>query len=63
MDIISIYMSYISKLAGHFGQKSGLIGQWPADMDLNISISTLGPKIPAFFGFARSKNEAKSLTI
>ena len=25
-------------------------------------ISTLGPKIPAFFGFARSKNEAKSLT-
>jgi len=24
-------------------------------------ISTLGPKIPAFFGFARSKNEAKSL--
>ena len=25
-------------------------------------ISTLGPKIPAFFGFARSKNEAKLLT-
>ena len=35
MDIISIYMSFISKSAGHFGQKSGLIGHWPADMDLD----------------------------
>jgi len=26
------------------------------------AISTLGPKIPAFFRFTRSKNEAKSLT-
>ena len=34
MNIVPIYMSFISKLAGHFGQKSGLIGQWPADMDL-----------------------------
>jgi len=25
-------------------------------------ISTHGPRIPTFFGFARSKNEAKSLT-
>ena len=34
MDIVPIYMSFVSKLVGHFGQKSGLIGHWPADMDL-----------------------------
>ena len=32
MDIVLIYMSFVSKLAGHFGQKSGLIGHWPADI-------------------------------
>ena len=41
MDIISIYMSFISKSAGHFGQKSGLIGHWPADMDLSVSYGWL----------------------
>jgi len=30
-------MSFVSKLAGHFGQKSGLIGQWPADTVLKHS--------------------------
>ena len=34
MDIVLIYMSFVSKLAGHFGQKSGLIGHWPADIVL-----------------------------
>ena len=41
MDIVPIYMSFVSKLVGHFGQKSGLIGHWPADMDLLIHNSTL----------------------
>jgi len=38
MDIIPIYMSFVSKLAGHFGQKSGLIGHWPADTVLVAAI-------------------------
>ena len=29
-------MSFVSKLAGHFGQKSGLIGHWPADTVLSL---------------------------
>ena len=34
MDSVPIYMTFVSKLVGHVGQKSSLIGHWPADMDL-----------------------------
>ena len=32
MDIVPIYMSFVSKLVGHFGH-------WPADMDLGTLIT------------------------
>ena len=66
MDIIPTYMSFVSKLAGHIGQKSGLIGHWPIDIHslsdrLIKYLVLIGSRIPKDFGYDRTAEHDSSI--